>query len=181
MKQTFIDSVKDGAIQGYRDYGILPSLTIAQAILESGWGKSELTTKSNNMFGVKADDSWNGNKVLSPTKEFVKGKWISVQAWFRKYETLDDSMLDHAKFLTKQRYHKVINQTDYKIACEEIWKAGYATDPNYPSKLINIIEQNQLYKYDKIDNSPTIDLDNEFITRNELVSILKLIINKLEN
>ena len=145
-RQEFINRIKDGAIRGWNDYKVLPSLTIAQAILETGWGKSAI---GNNIFGIKADSNWKGKKKLVRTHEYVNGQKIYVDAYFRDYNSIYESLEDRFKFLQKPRYSKVIGEKDYKEACTEIQKAGYATDPNYPSKLINIIEQYKLYEYDK--------------------------------
>jgi flagellar rod assembly protein/muramidase FlgJ len=145
-KQEFINAVVDGARKGYKKYGILPSLTIAQAILESGWGKSHI---KNNLFGMKAGASWAGKVAVRETKEFINGQWITVQAKFRAYDSFNESIEDHAKLLgTASRYKKVVQAADYKDACQTVWQAGYATDPEYPGKLINIIEQNKLYLHD---------------------------------
>ena len=145
-RQEFINKIKDGAIRGWNDYKVLPSLTIAQAILETGWGKSAI---GNNIFGIKADSNWKGKKKLVRTHEYVNGQKIYVDAYFRDYNSIYESLEDRFKFLQKPRYNKVVGEKDYKKACTEIQKAGYATDPNYPSKLINIIEQYKLYEYDK--------------------------------
>ena len=147
-KQQFIDAVAAGARRGHKKYGILPSLTIAQAILESGWGKSHI---KNNLFGIKAGANWTGKIAVRETKEFINGQWITVQAKFRAYDSFNESIEDHAKLLgTTDRYKKVIQAEDYKEACYEVWKAGYATDPNYPNKLTNIIEQYELQQYDDL-------------------------------
>jgi len=145
-QQEFINKIKDGAIRGWNDYKVLPSLTIAQAILETGWGKSAI---GNNIFGIKADSNWSGKKKLVRTHEYVNGQKIYVDAYFRDYDSIYESLEDRFKFLQKPRYSKVVGEKDYKKACIEIQKAGYATDPNYSSKLISIIEQYNLYEYDK--------------------------------
>lgn len=144
-RQEFITKIKDGAVRGWNNYKVLPSLTIAQAILETGWGKSAI---GNNIFGIKADSNWSGRKKLVRTHEYVNGQKMYVDAYFRDYDNIYESLEDRFKFLQKSRYIKVVGEGDYKKACTEIQKAGYATDPNYPSKLINIIEQYKLYNYD---------------------------------
>ncbi len=145
-RQEFINKLKNHAIKGWHEYKVLPSLTIAQAILETGWGKSAL---GNNLFGIKADNSWVGKKQLVTTNEHVNGKTITIQAWFRDYNSIYESLEDRYKFLQAKRYAKIIGEKDYKIACVEIQKAGYATDPQYPAKLIQIIEQYNLQNIDK--------------------------------
>ncbi len=141
--KAFIEKVANFAIKNYAEYKILPSLVVAQAILESNWGKSGLTQKNNNLFGIK------GAGGDFETKEYVNGKWITIVAGFRRYETFEGSIIDHAKLLNKTRYAKVKGETNYKEACTEIWKAGYATDPTYPQKLIKLIERLGLTVYDK--------------------------------
>lgn len=146
-RQAFVDKVAPGAIAGYEKYNILPSITIAQAILESGWGSSHI---ENNLFGMKPGSSWKGKVTYRNTKEYYNGKWITIKAKFRAYNNFSESIEDHARLLgTLNRYRNVLGQDDYKVAAMEIWKGGYATDPKYPQKLIKIIEQNELYKYDQ--------------------------------
>lgn len=156
-KSNFIGKLLPHAIQGWNDYRILPSLTIAQAILESGWGKSNKIP--NNLFGIKADSSWKGKKKLVPTFEYINGIKFPVTAWFRVYNSIYDSLKDRYTFLQKPRYKAVIGEKDYKKACHEIWKAGYATDVNYPTKLISVIEQNKLHEIDeKAFNSDNVSI-----------------------
>lgn len=158
-QQEFINKIKDGAIRGWNDYKVLPSLTIAQAILETGWGKTAI---GNNIFGIKADSNWSGKKKLVRTHEYVNGQKIYVDAYFRDYDSIYESLEDRFKFLQKPRYSKVVGEKDYKKACIEIQKAGYATDPNYSSKLISIIEQYNLYEYDKEALKPQNDAPSEW-------------------
>lgn len=146
-RKEFIDKLKDSTVKGWHEHKVLPSLTIAQAILETGWGKGSI---GNNLFGIKADKNWNGKKKLVKTHEYVNGVKIYVNAYFRDYNSIYESLEDRYKFLKNKRYSKVVGQQDYKIACHEIYKAGYATDPKYPSKLISLIEQYKLYEIDKI-------------------------------
>ncbi len=152
-RQEFINKLKNHAIKGWHQYKILPSLTIAQAILETGWGKSSL---GNNLFGIKADSRWAGKKQLATTNEYVNGEKITIQAWFRDYNTIYESLEDRYRFLQAKRYAKVVGEINYKTACMEIWKAGYATDPQYPAKLIQIIEQNNLQNIDRQAMSPNV-------------------------
>jgi flagellum-specific peptidoglycan hydrolase FlgJ len=130
---------------------ILASLTIAQAILESNWGKSQLSTIGNALFGIKATSVWIGRVYNSNTKECYDGvNMQTVNANFRAYDSWEESIADHSTLLTQaSRYKKVVGETDYKLACQYIKEAGYATDPDYTGKLIGIIETNKLYEYDK--------------------------------
>lgn len=146
-KQDFINRVKNGAISGMSKYNVLASLTIAQAILESGWGGSTLSQNANNLFGIKATGS--EPYVLMETTEYVNGKPVRVNAKFRKYNSWNESIEDHGRFLVQNsRYKNLIGVRDYKTACRLISQDGYATDPNYASMLIRLIEENNLNAYD---------------------------------
>lgn len=143
---AFINEVAPGAIETYQKYGILPSITIAQAILESGWGKSRI---GNNIFGIKAGSNWKGKTRTAQTSEYINGKWVSTTATFRDYDSVAESITDYAELVgTAPRYEAVRNAKDYKEAARALQEAGYATDPEYAQKLINIIEQNNLTMYD---------------------------------
>lgn len=155
-QQDFINKVKDGAIRGWKNHQILPSLTIAQGILESDWGRSGLATKGNNLFGVKGD--YKGQSVTMQTSEYIDGKWIKVDAQFAKYPDWNTSVEEHGAFFSstdwrKDNYKHVFGETNYKDAVNAILPpkagAGYATDPGYASKITNIIEQNNLTRFDK--------------------------------
>ncbi len=162
----FLSAIKQGAMDGAKE-GVLPSITAAQAILESGWGSSELAkAPNNNLFGIKDSEDWNGEIVTVPTQEYVNGDYITVNAAFRKYTSWNDSVVDHAKFFTstewrKNNYRKVVNETDYRIAAQELKNAGYATDPSYPGKLISLIEAYKLYEWDAVSNTTNSVLENE--------------------
>lgn len=134
------------------DARVLPSLTIAQAILESGWGRSGLTVRANALFGIKATKSWKGKVYSANTKECYNGiDFVDEVAVFRAYDSWEDSVADHTKFLCdNKRYKAVIGETDYKKACKAIKAAGYATDPGYAEKLIQLIEKYKLYEYDGV-------------------------------
>ena len=122
---------------------MLASLTIAQAILESGWGKSALATKGNNLFGMKGA----GGKYK--TFEYINGKRVDIVDSFKVYPDWETSVIDHGNlFLRASRYQNLISERDYKEACRKVQADGYATAPNYAESLINIIEQYKLYQYD---------------------------------
>lgn len=155
MEQNkFIELVKDGAIATQVSHNILASITIAQSILESGWGTSELFQKANNSFGIKWTKGCGFDKVQKSTKEVIDGKTKTVKAYFRKYNSLDESIKDHAEFLMKDRYKNIIGDTDYKSVARKLYEDGYSTSPEYPEKLIKIIEDYKLYEYD-INNGGT--------------------------
>lgn len=147
-KQQFIEEIAKFAVADYNRSKILPSLTIAQAILESGWGRSGLAKQSKNLFGIKAFDSWKGKKKLYRTREVYNGKETYIDAWFREYENYEGSIKDHNDLLQNKRYEPVRNAKNYVEAATQIQKCGYATDPEYTKLLIKIIESNNLQKYD---------------------------------
>lgn len=146
MKSKFINKIKDGAIAGYKKYNILPSLTIAQAILETGWGKSSI---GNNIFGIKVTKNWKGKRQLVRTHEYINGKKVYENTYFKDYDTIEESLEDRFKLLSSSRYKSVVQAKDYVEGANALYKSGYATDPNYANKLIKIIEQNDLDQFDK--------------------------------
>lgn len=145
---TFLDKIKQGCLDGWTKYKILPSLTAAQAILESGWGKH---APHNALFGIKADNSWAGKSFNTKTQEeYQPGVISDIVDRFRAYDSWDESILDHGQFLVDNpRYKAVIGETDYKKACHAIKDAGYATASGYAELLIQLIEENGLQEWDK--------------------------------
>ncbi|MFR8086211.1 MAG: glucosaminidase domain-containing protein, partial [Leuconostoc gelidum] len=132
--------------------GVLPSITVAQAILESGWGQSILTSAPYyNLFGIKQGTGWQGAIVNMKTSEYVNGKWVTILAPFRAYSSQMASFQDHTKFLlTNSRYagNGVINAKNYVNMANGLQAAGYATDPTYASRLINLVERYNLQSLD---------------------------------
>lgn len=151
---TYLNSIKSGAIEGWHSHQIAPSITGAQAALESGWGTSSLAKPPyNNNFGIKASSDWSGRTVSMPTREWLNGQYVTINASFRAYDSIADSVRDHAAFFTntdwrKEHYKHVVGEKDYKKSARALQNAGYATDPSYATKLINIIEQYQLFNWD---------------------------------
>jgi len=145
---SFFNKIIPLAIEDYRKTGVLPSLTIAQACLESNFGRSGLATRANNLFGIKGE--WNGRYVEMETTEYVRGKPIRVIARFRAYPSWSESIADHSMLFTRlTRYRGVLKAKNYREACRAVAKAGYATDPNYAEKLIALIEKYKLYEIDE--------------------------------
>ncbi len=150
QQAAFINSLVKGAVETYKKYGVLPSLTMAQAILESGWGESGLSAKYNNLFGIKAGDSWNGKVAnMGTAEQNSDGSYYNITAAFRAYDDVADSIEDHGKLLSTDRYKPVIAAKDYKEACQRVRECGYATSLNYSQNLINLIEQYGLNQWDK--------------------------------
>lgn len=147
----YIDKYKGVAIYHMNKYKIPASITLAQGLLESGAGKSELTRKSNNHFGIKCHNDWKG--------ESVRRNDDLPNECFRKYKKAEDSYDDHSRFLAdKPRYSSLFSLkiTDYRGWAKGLQQAGYATDKAYANKLIKLIEDYGLYKFDKKENSSNI-------------------------
>lgn len=153
-KIEFIESIEQQAYINYKKYGILPSITIGQAILESGWGKSQLAMEHNNLFGIKADSRWNGDIATMTTNENYSDV---IEASFRKYDSKAESIEDHGLFLYEnERYtvNGVFIAKDYRSQALALQRAGYSTAKNeageliYADKLINIIKNYNLMLYD---------------------------------
>ena len=143
----FIQKVAPHAVNAMHEHRVLASLTIAQACLESGYGKASI---GNNIFGIKAGGGWTGKTQTVVTHEYYNGVKTKVNAVFRDYNSISDSIKDHTSlFVRLQRYQNLLGETDYRRASQLVYQDGYATDPNYPAKLISIIEQYKLYQYDK--------------------------------
>jgi flagellum-specific peptidoglycan hydrolase FlgJ len=141
---AYIHQYKDIAMEEMRVYKIPASITLAQGILESRSGNSELTQKSNNHFGIKCHKGWTGESVFYDDDR--KGEC------FRVYNNPNNSFKDHSKFLaTRNRYAKLfkLKPGDYVKWAKGLSQAGYATDRRYPAKLIAIIEKYNLHKYDR--------------------------------
>jgi flagellum-specific peptidoglycan hydrolase FlgJ len=151
--RKFINKLASQAQRLQGQYNILPSITLAQAILESDWGTSTLASKYYNLFGVKAQDN-TAHSVYLNTQEFVNGRYVTIKARFQVYQDWNESLADHAKLLaygTKwnpQQYKDVIAADNYLQAADGLQQDGYATDPTYTKKLIAIIKQYKLYQYD---------------------------------
>ncbi len=146
--ETFFNKIKPLVIADMKKSNILASLTAAQAFLESSKGNSGLTQKANNLFGIKG--TYKGASVKMLTTEYINGKAQKVYADFRKYPAWSDSIADHsAMFNRMARYKNLRGETNYKSACKNVRLDGYATDPNYTQKLINVIEMYKLYEWDK--------------------------------
>lgn len=143
----YIDRYKDIAIQEMNTYGIPASITLAQGLFESGSGNGELARVANNHFGIKCSASWTGKRYYKDDD--------NANDCFRVYDNAEDSFRDHSEFLKKKNYQHLfeLDKNDYKGWARGLKKAGYATNPQYPSLLINIIEKYNLDQYDSPENS----------------------------
>ncbi|CAK1232633.1 endolytic transglycosylase MltG [Fructobacillus fructosus] len=152
---AFIHKIASYAQELKSQYGILPSISIAQAIHESNWDDSELSSKYNNFYGVKSDDTDSGKSVVLQTQEVENGETVTKNARFAVYASYKDSMKAHAKTLVNgntwnsSQFKDVISASNYKDAAQALYDDSYATDPNYPAAIIRIIENWNLAQYDK--------------------------------
>ncbi|MCM1508802.1 MAG: glycoside hydrolase family 73 protein [Ruminococcus flavefaciens] len=145
----FIEKLGSSAQKNYSKYGILPSMTIAQAILESGWGESELSALYYNFFGMRADSTYTGEYVTLRTGEEIDGVMIKMDGDFRAYHSFDEGIEGYYQFITGyERYSNLIWETDYRTACYKIKEDGWATASNYSECLIDIIESYDLTRFD---------------------------------
>lgn len=141
--QQYIARYKDIAIKEMNLYGIPASITLAQGLYESGSGNSELARFANNHFGIKCTSDWNGKSYYKDDDEH--------NDCFRVYDRAEDSFRDHSNFLKRKNYTFLflLDKNDYKGWAYGLKKAGYATNPQYPQLLINIIEKYSLYQFDQ--------------------------------
>jgi lysozyme len=147
--QQFIESVAPGAIEGWKKYGVLPSVTVAQAIIESGWGRSGLSTQAHNLFGIKG--SYNGNYITMRTREVYGGRSVYVNANFRAYPNNSASVEDHGNFLySNSRYRNLLGDRSYQSVANKLHADGYATDPYYANAIINMVNTYGLNRLDTI-------------------------------
>ena len=142
-QERYVKKYADMAVKGMVRSGVPASITLAQGMLESGSGMSKLATQGNNHFGIKCHKGWEGKSM--------KVDDDAPNECFRVYSSVADSYKDHSDFLRYRDRYKFLfdlERTDYKGWAYGLKKAGYATDPGYPAKLIKYIEEYKLYKYD---------------------------------
>ncbi len=142
-RQEYIEKYSDIAVSEMERTGIPASIKLAQAILESGNGSSNLAKMGNNHFGIKCHD-WTGKRIYRDDDE--------PNECFRRYSDPEESFLDHSEFLTgRPRYGFLfdLDPYDYEAWARGLQEAGYATNPNYANLLIRLIEENGLYKFDQ--------------------------------
>lgn len=151
FRQAYIEDTEKMAVRIARKNNILPSVMLAQSILESNWGRSELSKEYNNYFGIKAVKKDQG--VVFETEEYVDGESGRYMENFKKYSSKRESFEHYAKLLTTaKRYEKVKTAKNYKEAAQYIKEGGYATDPSYADKIISVVEKYELDKYDEVRN-----------------------------
>ncbi|MEL7588653.1 MAG: glucosaminidase domain-containing protein [Prolixibacteraceae bacterium] len=193
-RSEYIELHRELAILEMQRTGVPASITLAQACLESGNGNSELSRKSNNHFGIKCKNTWTGKRVFHDDDE--------RNECFRKYNSVDESFIDHSNFLSASpRYAELfkLKITDYQGWAHGLKRCGYATNPRYAYELIRIIEEFQLYRYDLVTDVAKIgrfnngtsteaaaELINPYLTRkvvlrNDLKSIVVRVGDTMES
>lgn len=151
---NYIKKYKAIAIKEMRDYKIPASITLAQGILESNSGRSELAVNARNHFGIKCHKEWKGDTYLYDDDE--------KDECFRVYSNPEESFRDHSLFLTTRDRYSILfdlNIKDYEAWAKGLKVAGYATDKSYPTRLIDLINRYELYKYDQIALGEMMDED----------------------
>lgn len=150
VRENYIDTYKDIAIIEMHRKGVPASIKLAQAILESSSGTSSFARTTNNHFGIKCKKIWKGDTFFHKDDDFNK-KGELMKSCFRSYERVLESYVDHSNFLSSRKYYQelfFLSSYDYVGWAEGLQKCGYATDPDYAKKLINIIEREDLNQYD---------------------------------
>ncbi|MFV0558551.1 MAG: glycoside hydrolase family 73 protein [Enterococcus sp.] len=151
-REEFIAQLVPHAQELQAGYGILPSIILGQACLESNFGQSSLASQYNNLFGVKAYGEQ--EQVNLETQEFVNQQWLTIQGDFRVYDSWEESMDDHTMLFVSgvdwdvHKYEAVLTAKNYQEAAQALQTAGYATDPTYAEKIIAVIEEYDLEQYD---------------------------------
>lgn len=151
----YIETWKNVAIDQMISHKIPASITLAQGILESGYGNSTLAVRANNHFGIKCHD-WKGKKFYQDDD--------AKNECFRKYKSAAESFQDHSEFLTsRSRYADLfeLKITDYKGWAKGLKKAGYATNPQYAKRLIDVVEKYKLYQYDDMSFDMIVQREND--------------------
>lgn len=155
-KEGFIHDIKRASIDACRGTGLFPSVVIAQACLESNYGLSGLSLNCNNFFGIKAGSHWEGAARKYQTKEFLKGKYVTVTGEFCHFKDFEDCLEEHNAMLsrvTTYARHGLFKCVTPESQALTLRLAGYATDPKYSQNLIAIINKYGLKMYDFEDGN----------------------------
>ena len=147
-QQAFISLIAPGAVAAQQRWGVPAAVTIAQAIEESAWGNSQLAARYHNLFGIKG--SGPAGSVGLPTSEFYNGRWVTIDAQFRAYHNVAESIADHAELLaTSGYYQRAMADRSIPDAFANNLTGVYATDPDYGANLIAIMKLYNLYRFDQ--------------------------------
>ena len=155
-KNEFLETVAKLVVKENNRRGkpLFPSVVIAQAICESGWGQSQIMMKANAIFGIKATSNWKGKVYNANTKECYDGAtYTNINACFRAYNNLQESISDYFDLITKaERYRKACVANSPLECITAIKNGGYATSPTYINTIMSIINSNNLTKYDNVED-----------------------------
>lgn len=152
-KADFVLSIKDAAIASCKGKSLFPSIVIAQACLESNFGLSQLSVQCKNFFGIKAGSTWKAEKKTFKTTEYINGHPIKVDADFCAFKDFQQCLEYHNAMLHRvptYGNHGLFKCTSPEGQANVLRLAGYATDPGYPKKLIDIVNEFHLRKYDSL-------------------------------
>jgi flagellar protein FlgJ len=164
--QSFIEQLYPAAQHAAQQLGIDPKALLAQAAIETGWGKHMIHNtsgqNSHNLFGIKADRRWEGDRAMVDTIEFEQGVAATKKASFRMYDSFAESMQDYVGFVKQNpRYEEAVKQSQSPHGYfSELQKAGYATDPEYANKVISVFEGEQFKRYSAQLKSPSDVVEN---------------------
>lgn len=179
----YISQYKEVAIREMYRTGIPASITLAQAILESGGGASELARRANNHFGIKCDVTWSG-KTYNKVDDAKDAGGNPIASCFRKYGEAEESFYDHSEFICdpakSARYGFLfhLDMTDYKAWAYGLQTAGYASDADYANKLIDLIERYSLFQYDRPEIPPSDSVRFQILYRVSHINRKKAVLSR---
>lgn len=172
-KGKFADTIYSSVnkVNKENGYQLYNSVIIAQSVLETGWGQSKIMMKANALFGIKAGSGWKGKVYSSYTNEVYDGVESTEYATFRAYDSIEESVEDYYK-LIKNNYKKALNCNTQKESIEAIKNGGYATDPDYVSKIMSIINANDfIEKYDKKEEQETEYTAGHYVVNTDVLTV----------
>lgn len=172
-KGKFADSIYNSVnkVNKENDYQLFNSVIIAQSVLETGWGQSKIMMKANALFGIKAGSGWKGKVYSSYTNEVYDGVESTEYATFRAYDSIEESIEDYYK-LIKNNYKKALNCDTQKESIQAIKNGGYATDPDYVSKIMSIINANDfIERYDKKEEQETEYTAGHYVVNTDVLTV----------
>lgn len=172
-KGKFADSIYNSVnkVNKENGYELYNSVIIAQSVLETGWGQSKVMMKANALFGIKAGSGWKGKVYSSYTNEVYDGVECTEYATFRAYDSIEESIEDYYK-LIKNNYKKALNCDTQKESIQAIKNGGYATDPDYVSKIMSIINANDfIERYDKKEEQETEYIAGHYVVDTDVLTV----------
>ena len=181
----YISQFKKVAIIEMHRASIPASITLAQAVLESGGGESELAKQANNHFGIKCGTNWGGKTYLKQDDDRDADGNV-LKSCFRKYNKAEESFFDHSEFICDPRksarygFLFLLDQTDYKSWARGLQSAGYASSEGYADKLIDLIERYSLFQYDRPETQASLALTAEATNRIGYVNNVKMVFSRAD-